>query len=475
MTKMDDLLKAWQDFFDLQVVNTNEFAPFLLHAFLGGILRTKYIRGGHGYKPKVHVYIIQDGSTGKGECYEAFCRLVQKYTNKIVYKTTDITDASLAGGINENGDEIKGLLESVHFLWLDEGGEAISKSGNKNKEKIIPILNGVMDKSQIIHHDTLSGIGSKFSKAKKYKKVIDKYKDKLKDTALDLDARTKITDSIRRYKAEIEKIESWRPKTAVSTIIFTSIPTQELKSFVIQLNFFSRGLIHYKKFTYDEMKALALAQTKLLTTNNWSIDEPEKRIVTILDDMKNNEDNYYNESTGKYTILINPNIVDELNKIKQSIFELYIKNKFFGKKQDSLQSIAGRIDNIFIPIAVHSAIVEGHKQVELSDFVYAEKYIKLHLDNASKLLAITERGDPQLDAKIFKAFYDYLKKMKGCNQEDMIKYFRRLKDLGEWEHGGKNSIRNWLLYFVKKGMITEVTYQNQKLYYLPEDYLVIIK
>ena len=115
MSKMEELLKTWQEFFDYQVVGTQEYAPFLLHSFLGDFVDTKHIRGGHAFSPKVHIFIIQDGSTGKGECSNAFEDIARRY-NKVLVKGTDFTVASLAGSYNEKtGKETPGAASFANL------------------------------------------------------------------------------------------------------------------------------------------------------------------------------------------------------------------------------------------------------------------------------------------------------------------------------------------------------------------------
>ena len=393
----DKLWILWKEYMDYYVVKNPENKRILFHTFLGILLTQRgynYIESAKKKSTRLHVFMIQPSGTGKTQCMGALHDLL-RFLDVPSRMTIKDNEASLTGtvyleeeaktkkrGIGGVITNKKGMLSFLNALLWDEGSSLLRKSNFM--QDITDVFQGVMDEPG------------------------------------------KVVKGMRLGQI------TYRTNT---TLVAGSYMFPEFGQTLMTKGFLQRMFISKTDLSKKERRDIRIGVNLLKLGQDFSkVDMIKRAIKTLVDKIPEPKDKI---------ICFKKEDVMKFNMVLEDIYTDKIEYQFVGDKQDVLETFFNRLHLLIDKIASQRAIINGKKEVEYDDMMYAKELCEIHITSLLSIFDNVERGrvnNTQDKRKLI--ILDLIRNATNgmVYKKDLLNNLLDLKRRGGWDFGFKRSV-----------------------------------
>lgn len=415
MTLFDDLKRLWKDYIDYYVVGNNELKEITFHAFLGIILTWKnrtYIESADKKSVRLHLFMIQDSRTGKGQLMSALTKLLYEFVpeKSKIRKTVKDNESCLCGTVYR-------LYSDVDIKNKKKGAEG----------KISPRSDEVVIKRGILS-TLLALIWEEGSVLLKYSAYMDIVTDVFQVV---MDEPGHVSKGMRLKTIEYP---------CNTTIIAGSYMFPEFRKTLITKGFLQRMFLHYKIFGKKEKRDIRIGVNLLKLHKN-----PEK-IKKIIEGIKilvsRIPERRDKDGIVKKYVTFNDEDTISFNNDLEEIYKEYVEYQFVGEKQKILETFYNGLHSLIDKIAAQRAMVLGRGEVIREDMEYGKQMCMMHLNSLLKIFDYLIGGEivtvPEEREKIV---YTLIAQSEGkVIQKRLLEKLLERKKQGKWDLGFNRSL-----------------------------------
>ena len=379
--KWEKLLKLWKKYFRFYVVDNHDMILPSLYCFLGTVLPTKYVYGGHYNSTRFHTFFIRPSRSGKGQAIKCIYFLAHQFQNIKSFMTIKVTDAALIGTVEKNRKDevikISGLLADHELIAWDEGNMLLNKA--PHTESLSDIIQMASDEPGYI------------SKALRY-------------------------GTLGFYTN--------------TTFLTGSIPTSDISNAALKKGTLQRFFISYKEYTQEDILRMSRKIINLLDKEACDRDKVSNDMIAFIKGIKARQ---YLKIDKKDSIIINEKALD--------FFQSDIMNQYNDDKQNVLMSFFNGAMNLIYKVATQYAVVEEKDKVDLESLEVGYDIFIDHLNNVKRLLNSIGRirTGARLDRTNF--IIKQLRKSGGkMTRSVLLNQLKIMKENQQWDLGFNKTV-----------------------------------
>jgi hypothetical protein len=425
-----DFYNAYEKYMKTQVIKNEYAIRPCFHNLIGVILPNLKIMEGGYYDTRLHIFLIQDSSTGKGQIAKAQVKIIEYLKEKIALMRNSntislpkYTDARLLGGLGKKGMDVEGVLKTHRFICWEEAS-ILCREKMPHMETVRDILNLAMDNDRWLGSGTLSSA------------------------------------HVQPYKTD-------------ASIFLTSVWTDDIRRRLLEGGFMQRLFIICNEITVPEKDEMLDGIIK-----RWGSDINGK-VNPLLKDLKKHASHAIGslelkkkeleDKTGQklpyyYLKPENDKIEKIIEKERKSLREGF-RGQFSDSRQKVLETFTARSIQNVKKIATQHAFLSAKDTVDLESVEYALEVVKIHRDSIIKILEYTGKGKERISDEILliQKLNDFERQNKQITK---VAFVNSLLSMSSWNLSFKKTIQ-LVNELISKGKIKVEVGSHNKHYLKP--------